>query len=151
MKKGKTTGMAKVGAVTGGTASPARCLAEHVGWDGQERRRHERLKVNWKGVLTGSRWKSGRTVDVQVLNVSEGGCCINLRRSPSDPDSVSVLGAEERLNLNMYAPGAVLSSVVEVRWYVPVHEEVYSAGLEFVAMNFRDRSILESVLRGGPR
>ena len=90
----------------------------------------------------------GTTVDVQVLNVSEGGCCIHVRQSSADQNFLSVLGGEERLNLNLYVPGAVLNPMVEVRWYVPIHEEVYSAGLEFVAMSSRDRSILMSALKG---
>jgi len=66
----------------------------------------------------------------------------------SSPDR-SLL-SEDRLNLNLYVPGAVLSSTVEVRWYVPIQEEVYGAGLEFVAMSSRDRSILMSALKGNP-
>ncbi len=85
---------------------------------------------------------------MQVLDVSEGGCCIHVREASRDQTSLSVLAAEERLNLNLYVPGAVLNSWVEVRWYVPVHDEVYGAGLEFVAMTQRDRSILQSAMRG---
>ncbi len=133
-----------------GSPSARRSLAEHVSWDGQERRRHERLRVNWRGVLMGGGSDLVRSVDVQVLNVSEGGCCIHVRQSTSDHHFLSVLGAEDRLNLNLYVPGAVLSSTVEVRWYVPIQEEVYGAGLEFVAMSSRDRSILLSALKGNP-
>lgn len=137
--------------LSGESSSNRRSLAEHVSWDGLERRRHDRLKVNWKGVLTGNRSNLSHAVDVQVLNVSEGGCCIHVRQPASDSGSLSVLGTEERLSLNLYVPGAVLNPVVEVRWYAPIHEEVYGAGLEFVAMSSRDRSILQSVLKGGSR
>ena len=90
---------------------------------------------------------SRTTMEVQVLNVSEGGCCIHVRQSSPEQNSLSMLGAEERLNLNLYVQGAVLNSVVEVRWYVPIHEEVYGAGLEFVAMNQKDHSFLMSVVQ----
>jgi hypothetical protein len=117
-------------------------------WEGEERRRHERFRVNWRGVLARNVSDSRRTMEVQVLDVSEGGCCVHVRESTRDHDSLSVLGAEERLNLNLYLPGAVLNSWVEVRWYVPVHDEVYGAGLEFVAMTQRDRSLLQSAIQG---
>jgi hypothetical protein len=86
-------------------------------------------------------------VDVQVLNVSEGGCCIHVRQSGAEQDLLGVLAAEERLKLNLFVPGAVVNSLVEVRWYVPIHEEIYSAGLEFVAMNPRDRNLLLSAMK----
>jgi hypothetical protein len=87
-------------------------------------------------------------MEVQALDISEGGRCVHVRELFEDQISLSFLGAEERLNLNLYLPGVVLNSWVEVRWYVPVHDEVYGAGLEFIAMTQRDRSLLQSAMQG---
>ncbi len=130
-----------------GKSSAQKSIADHMTWDGQEHRRHERFRVNWRGVLARSVSDSRRTMEVQVLNISEGGCCVHVRELSRDQTSLSFLGVEERLNLNVYLPGAVLNSWVEVRWYVPVHDEVYGAGLEFIAMTQRDRSLLQSAMQ----
>jgi hypothetical protein len=87
-------------------------------------------------------------MEVHVFNVSEGGCCVHFDPSSAGQDSSWILGTEERLSLKLHVPGATLSAGVEVRWYMPVHSEIYGAGLEFTSMSPRDRSTLISAIQG---
>lgn len=122
-------------------------LAESMSWDGSERRRHRRLGVDWKGGLVQTSSRARARMDVRVVNISEGGCCVHIDPSPDGEDRSFILGAEERFGFTLAAPDGVVKSVVEVRWYVPSRNHTYVAGLEFVAMSQADRSILRSAIR----
>lgn len=91
--------------------------------------------------------RTGARMDVRVVNISEGGCCVHIDPSPAGEDWSFILGTEERLGFTLAVPGGVVKSVVEVRWYVPSRNDNCVAGLEFVAMSQGDRSILCSAIR----
>lgn len=142
LKKGKQHEDKGVSSVAGRMRSSRASVTDDLTWEGMERRKHRRFRVDWRGVLVRSASSCRAVLEVHVLNVSEQGCCVHFERVFAGQDSPSLLGTEERLNLRLHVPGAILNSVVEVRWYMPVHSEIYGAGLEFISMSPSDRSRL---------
>lgn len=122
-------------------------LARRFGWDGTERRQHPRLAVQWNGVLEHLSPESLDSAEVRLSDVSEGGCCIFLRNPPGGPDQRAMLVVEGPLTLRMFVPGAVLSAQVEIRWYMPIDNDAYAAGLQFLQMSARDRALLLAALQ----
>lgn len=86
-------------------------------------------------------------MDVRVVDISEGGCCVHIVPTSSGSDWSFILGVEDRFSLILTVPGGVVKSIVEVRWYVPSQTHTYVAGLEFVGMSQRDRSLLGLAIR----
>jgi hypothetical protein len=147
VKTGRQYGHKGHSGSSGTRVSSRSSLADDLTWDGLERRKHRRHRVNWIGVLVRSTSTQRSAIEVHVFNASEGGCCIHFDPLSAGQDSSWILGTEERLSLKLQVPGATLHAAVEVRWYMPVHSELYGAGLEFVSMSPRDRSTLISAIQ----
>jgi hypothetical protein len=151
LKTGKQHGRKGHSEFGGKTASSRVSITDDLSWDGFERRKHRRFHVDWLGVLGRSSSTHRSAMDVRVFNVSEGGCCIHIDPSAAGQDSPWILGTEERLSLKLHVPGATLNAAVEVRWYMPVHSGIHGAGLEFISMSPKDRSVLVAALRSVSR
>lgn len=116
-------------------------------WDGTERRKHLRFKVKWNGTLESVSSKSQARIQVRLMDISEGGCCIRLDRRSSGSILFSELGLHDRFELTVYLNGAMARILVEVRWYMPVSDGVYGAGLEFITMTKATRSLIQIALQ----
>lgn len=117
-------------------------VPHNFGWDGTERRRHERFNVSWNGTL--ERESSGITasLEVKVADISEGGCCIHLTGPFGGIDRQTLLSAESSLAMTLFSSKGVLTLTVEVRWHMPVGADYYAAGLQFLNLTARDRAVL---------
>ncbi len=122
-------------------------LAQSFGWDGTERRQHPRFRVRWGGVLDRTSSDFPMSAEVRLSDVSEGGCCIFFRRQSQGPDPGIFFASAGPLSLKMFSPSGMLISLVEVRWYMPIEEDAYAAGLQFLSMSSRDRSILHAAIQ----
>ncbi|NTV42607.1 MAG: PilZ domain-containing protein [Deltaproteobacteria bacterium] len=129
----------------GNGQSTDRLPTDLLTWDGAERRRHPRIRVKWNGILEcpNSRMKT----QVRLSDVSEGGCCVRMDRLPPGSHRFGEQGLQERLELTLFLGGAMSRIVVEVRWYIPVCEGVYGAGLEFISMTRGTRLLLQTALQ----
>ncbi|NLI83468.1 MAG: PilZ domain-containing protein [Deltaproteobacteria bacterium] len=127
--------------------SIARRHLDMLAWDGTERRKHPRYKVRWSGILESTSDESRERVPVRLSDISEGGCCVHVDRSSWGGSKMPELGLQERFELTLFLDDMAPKFLVEVRWYIPTCEAMYGAGLEFVSMARRSRSILEAALR----
>lgn len=116
-------------------------------WDGSERRKHPRLKVKWNGTLESASPGSQARIQVRLTDISEEGCCIRVDRGSSGSILFSELGCHDRFELTVYLNAALARVLVEVRWYMPLSDGVYAAGLEFVSMTRATRSLIQTALR----
>lgn len=114
-------------------------------WDGIERRRHPRYRVKWNGILESISANSQAKIQTRLLDVSEGGCCVRLDGLSSSASQR--LGLQECLELTVFLSGTMLRIVVEIRWYIPISEGVYGAGLEFISMTRTTRALLQAALQ----
>jgi len=122
-------------------------LGEILTYDGAERRKDRRFKVNWSGMLEKISSASRASIKVRVLNISEGGCCIHIDGPSSDLGDLSILCSEGRFELTLFPHEMIPRIAVEVRWYMPFGEGRYGAGLEFTSISGRNRSLLLAALR----
>ena len=116
-------------------------------WDGAERRRHPRYRVKWNGTLGSTSANSRSKIQARLLDVSEGGCCARLDSLSSSASQFAQLGLQERFELTVFLSGTMLRIVVEIRWYIPISEGVYGAGLEFISMTRTTRALLQAALQ----
>ncbi len=116
---------------------------EILTWDGTERRKHPRFKVKWNGILESASSNSQAKIPVRLMDISEGGCCIRVDRRSSGSSLFSELGLHNRFELTVYLNAAMARILVEVRWYMPLSEGVYGAGLEFIWMSKSTRSLIQ--------
>ncbi len=129
----------------GNGQSTDRLPTDLLSWDGAERRKHPRFRVKWNGILESP--NSQVKIQVRLSDVSEGGCCVCMDRLPSGSYRFAEQGLQERLELTLFLGGVISRIVVEVRWYIPICEGFYGAGLEFISMTRGTRLLLQTALQ----
>jgi hypothetical protein len=123
-----------------------RKVPHNFGWDGTERRKNQRFCVNWNGTLEQVSSDIRAELEVRVTDVSEGGCCIHIKGPFGGSDRQTLMSAECPLALTLFSPKGVLTLTVEVRWHMPVGADYYAAGLQFLTLTARERSLLLSAI-----
>jgi hypothetical protein len=129
----------------GNSQSTDRLPTDLLSWDGAERRKHPRFRVKWNGILESP--NSRVKIQVRLSDVSEGGCCVRMDRLPSGSYRFGEQGLQERLELTLFLGGVISRIVVEVRWYIPICDGFYGAGLEFISMTRGTRLLLQTALQ----
>jgi hypothetical protein len=122
-------------------------LSEIPTYDGTERRKHPRFKVNWKGVLECISSASRTTIRVIVLDISEGGCSLRLEKDSAGCHPLEILASDKRFELTLIPREIIPRIAVEVRWYMPIGGGGYGAGLEFISMTRKNHSLLLAALQ----
>jgi hypothetical protein len=124
-----------------------RRLAHNFGWDGTERRHHPRFNVRWNGALERASSDSRQSFQVRLSDVSEGGCCIFLRTDPALPNVGNFFVSDSPLNLKMFLPSGEVSAQVVIRWYMPIEDNAYAAGMQFLMIAPRHFSRLRKAIQ----
>lgn len=124
-----------------------RRLAHNFGWDGTDRRHHPRFNVRWNGVLERASSESRQSFEVRLSDVSEGGCCIFLRTDPALPNVGNFFVSDSPLNLKMFLPSGEVSAQVVIRWYMPIGDDAYAAGMQFLMIAPRHLSRLRKAIQ----